>query len=157
SDQPMLETLSDETITGKEGSQLLNIMQTGQFAWMRQQIVPAMTLQGFDFAPARSSIPGLEPVGDDFMRTVFRELQTGDVGVAPSIDRSVYYVVKIDSRIPADDEQWTIVRNNFLSGQNDAAQDRLGGEMLSSEIPNWGDELFRKYDVQFISQEQPEE
>lgn len=151
SGKPMLEALADTTITGAPGSTLLSIMQTGQFAWMRQTIVPAMTLQGFDFAPVRSQIPGLEPVGDDFMRTVFRDLGPGDVGVAPSADRSVYYVVKIDTRIPATEEEWTIVRNNFLSGDEDSALDRLGNQLLSSEIPHWADELFRRYDVQLAS------
>ena len=156
SNQPMLETLADATVTGGEDSTLLNIMQTGQFSWMRQTIVPAMTLQGFDFAPVRSTIQGIEQVGDDFMQIVFRELDEGDVGVAPSLDRSVYYVVEIDSRIPADDEQHETVRNNYLAGREDAALDRLGGELLNREIPNWGDELLRKYDVQFAMPDEPE-
>jgi hypothetical protein len=154
SDKPMLESLADTTVTGEPNSTLLDIMQTGQFSWMRQTIVPAMTLQGFDFAPVRSQIPGLEPVGDDFMRTVFHELQPGEVGVAPSADRSVYYVVRIDTRIPSTEEEWNIVRNNFLSGSEDSALDRLGAQYMNSEIPHWADELFRQYDVQLASREE---
>jgi hypothetical protein len=154
SDKPMLETLADTTVTGQAGSTLLNIMQTGQFAWMRQTIVPAMTMQGFDFAPVQSQIPGLETVGEDFMKTVFRDLGPGDVGVAPSADRSVYYVVKVDTRIPANEEEWNIVRNNFLSGDEDSALDRLGATFMNSEIPFWANELFRTYDVRLASSEQ---
>lgn len=151
SDKPMLETLADVTVTGAPMTTLLNIMQTGQFAWMRQSIVPAMTLQGFDFAPVRSTIPGIEQAGDDFMKVVFDELKPGDVGVAPSADRSIYYVVKIETRIPATEEEWTTVRNNFLSGEYDPMVDRLGADLVNRETPHWANELFRKYDVQLPS------
>ncbi|MFV0442603.1 MAG: hypothetical protein ACK5Q5_03425 [Planctomycetaceae bacterium] len=147
SDKPMLETLADVTVSGKAGTQLVNIMQTGQFSWMRQTIVPAMTLQGFDIAPERSTVPGVENAGNDFMHAVFEDLKSGDVGVAPNADRSTYYVVKVDTRTPSTEAEWTTLRNNFLSGQNDNLVERLGAEMYNSEVPYWANELFRKYDV----------
>lgn len=148
SGRPLLEALGSESVTGAPNSPPLNILQTGQFSWMRQNIVPSMDFRRIEYVPVLSQIPGLEPLGEDFMRIVFDELQPGDVGVAPSVERTVYYVVRIDSRIPADEEQWNIVRNNYLSGAYEQAQQRMAADLVMAEIPDWRNELFRKYQVE---------
>lgn len=153
SGQPLLEALGSETVTGAADGPPLNITQTGQFAWMRQTMVPSMNMRQIDYIPEQTQIPGLEPVGEDFMRIAFDALQPGDVGVAPSAERTVFYVLRVDSRIPADDEQWNIVRNNYLSGVFDQAQQRMAAGLVQSEMPNWRDELYRKYQVIFREDE----
>lgn len=152
SGRPLLEALASETVTGAPNSPPLNILQTGQFSWMRQNIVPSMDFRRIEYVPVLSQIPGLEPLGEDFMRIVFDELKPGDVGVAPSAERTVYYVVRIDSRIPADEEQWNIVRNNYLSGAYDQAQQRMAADLVMAEIPDWRNELFRKYQVEILTE-----
>src|SRR5260370_36666097 len=42
--------------------------------------------------------------GRKFMQVIFNELAPGDIGVALNADASVYYIVKVTSRRPADRE-----------------------------------------------------
>jgi hypothetical protein len=154
SEKPMMELLADETVTGKPDDPVLSLTETGQFSWMRQSVVPSPNpFQRFDIVPQLGSVAGLEEVGEDFMETVFEDLKPGDVGVAPSRDRDYYYVVQVNNRIPSDDEQWDIVRNNFLAGQYSQLEDRMSSELMAANLPNWPEQLMEKYDVRFLQPE----
>lgn len=152
SDQPMMDLLSAETVTGKEGSEPLLLRRSGQFSWMRQSSAPAMGLQQPDMTPELSQPLAPEQVGEDFMKVVFDELGVNDVGVAPGEDHDVFYAVKIETRIPSTPEEWEIARTNFLAGgmQAETAERTMIRELRSEVMPYWPDQLFRKYDVQFL-------
>lgn len=45
-----------------------------------------------------TDIPLIKNAGNDFMKTVFEDLKEGEIGVAPNLDKSSYYIVKIVGR-----------------------------------------------------------
>ncbi len=150
SDQEMMDVLSDVTVTGNPDDPVLTVTRTGQFSWLRLSMAPSPNpFQRFQMVPQLSQPFGLEQVGEDFMKIVFDELQIGDVGVAPSLMRTHYYIVKIDSRIPETEEEWEIVRNNFLAEKHASAQRMLSRSLRMRLGTSWQQELLKKYDVAF--------
>ena len=57
-------------------------------------------------------------VTDDFMKVLFEDLEPQEVGVAPGIDRSVYYVVQPLNRFPSDESDKDAARERFLKGRH---------------------------------------
>jgi hypothetical protein len=157
SDKTMVEAFAGQTVTGEPSGPPLNIQSTQQFSWMRRQFVPTnnpFNQMGFDEVPQLTRLIGLEPVGEEFMETVFDELEPGQVGVAPSLAHSHYYVAKVIERFPSKPEDWEIVRTNFLSGRYDRLQMELERELFASNVPPWPDRLLETHEVQFREQEQ---
>jgi hypothetical protein len=56
---------------------------------------------------------GLESVGPDFMREVFK-LKQGDVAALPNYDKSIVYVVRLADQVETDEQ----LRSNFLEQAN---------------------------------------
>lgn len=98
SDQPMAATLNGTTITGAEGGQPLQPTETPRFSWLSTPRTPMANPLGFQ-PPELSAVPGIDNPGPKFMEMVFHELDKGEVGVAPNLDKSTYYVVQVNDRV----------------------------------------------------------
>ena len=72
------------------------VIETGAFAWLTTGTAGAFNQQ---VPPELSEIPGVQDIGDDFMRAVF-SLSVDEVGVAPNAPETVYYVVRVTSLTP---------------------------------------------------------
>lgn len=100
--QDLAAALGSETVTGDPGSLTLTVAESKEFSFWQDSSVPNM------FQP---SVRLGDPIiitkpGRKFMRVVFEELGEGETGVALNDDASVYYVVKVISRRPADRESF---------------------------------------------------
>jgi hypothetical protein len=112
-DQGLSEAFEGKTVSGKPDGQPLNVQQTEPFSWLRRLSVS--TQNPFDAPEATlSTISAVESAGEEFMRTVFEDLDVGETGVAPAADRSAYYVVQVKSRTPSDKAGMAKLRESFL-------------------------------------------
>ncbi|MEX0585505.1 MAG: hypothetical protein WD176_02595, partial [Pirellulales bacterium] len=167
SGQSLSASLSETTITGKEGDLFLTVTETPEFSWLSTPGAMGPNPFAVDL-PRIQDPPGVERVYEDFMRIVFDELQPGEVGVAPNSDRSIYYVVRVVSRTPTpDDAGYAAFRERFLREPVFQAhplfamqgiewpsiyQSMAIQQSLKSE-PNWTQGpkgLFTRHDVQMV-------
>ncbi|MSR56123.1 MAG: hypothetical protein EXS05_00375 [Planctomycetaceae bacterium] len=111
--QTMGEVLSGQTVTGAAQGLKLSIYRSPEFSWWRESTAPQPGM-------GRPEVELSNPVvvnnpGRKFMEYVFDDLNDGDVGMAPNNDASVFYVVKVVSRRPADREAF---KNAPLFGES---------------------------------------
>jgi hypothetical protein len=96
--------LAGETVTGNPRGLAVTVSgESPEFSFYRDSSAPSM------FGQRGPSIALDKPIvvnnpGRKFMKVVFDELGPDDVGIALNDDASVYYVVKVTSRRPADRE-----------------------------------------------------
>jgi hypothetical protein len=149
SKDPMGQAIADETVTGKPGTSYLSVRPTGKFSWYRMPVVPPRDMQAS--MPRLTEIAGLKPLGQQFMEKVFSDLKPGDVGVAESADKSEIYVVKIGSRTPSTPEELESFRQRFLARGITPEYRTLSQLEMQRYGRNGLDELWKKHDVQIVS------
>ena len=87
--------LSGQTINGTNDSPAASIRETAKFSWLRlPQSLPQFGLQ----QPTESTIDGIGQPGYPFMKTIFDDMQDGDVKVVANASRSAFYVVRVHDR-----------------------------------------------------------
>ncbi len=97
------ETLAGETVTGDAQGSALAVAESKEFSFWREPTAPNLMRSREE--PVQLDDPGVgSKPSRKFMRVVFDELGEGDVGVALNGDATIYYVVKVISRRPADRE-----------------------------------------------------
>jgi len=147
--------VGEETGDGEEsGSEVkdepLSVIQSPPFTWYRQS---SRGMQTNPFAPATLEfgvIPGIDGVNENFMKTI-AETPVGEVTVVPNVDRSVYYVVHVKARNPADPNapEAEAVRQQFMA--ENAPMSRVYSQMArsaSSELhQQWLTGFMRKHGV----------
>ncbi|MBI3860654.1 MAG: hypothetical protein HY290_02025 [Planctomycetia bacterium] len=110
SDKEFSAALADETVTGTSVGPALTAFISGEFSFWQESMVPnpmAMTRQ----TQVQLGNPsGVVNPGRQFMQVAFEQLSEGEVGIAPNDDASIYYVVKVLSRRPADREEFKTAR-----------------------------------------------
>ena len=147
SDGPFAEALAGQTVTGKEDGPPLKILDPGSFRWMRQSAAPNPGL----FQQPRAvmgAVPEVGPVDPSFMKSVFNELEPGDVGVAPDAGRNAWYAFELEDRSP-DGEQLAEQRPRFLR-EAAASQGPYAPQAADERFAaqrRWVAELFEKYGV----------
>ncbi|MEZ6056023.1 MAG: hypothetical protein R3C01_04895 [Planctomycetaceae bacterium] len=142
SGKPLPEALAEVRVVDDKDSPFLTVAETSQFSWMRA------TDQGPRVWQPSAIQAANEQVGDDFMKVVFAdELQAGNVVVAPDVDRTNYYVVRIIERKPDTPEDLEIVRNNYLAGKDSNAVRSLMGQTIGRSEGPWVSDLLAKYKV----------
>lgn len=149
-DKPMTEVLGEQTVTGSEDSLFLTVRETGEFTWMRKPVVPPTSMQ--QNAPVqRTVLPGLEDAGSRFMQTAFNKLDVDEVGVAPNIDSTAFYVIKINERQPTQDEldafRERFLRAGMLPDYRSMAQQTLGEFSV-----DWVERLWSNHEVVLMQQ-----
>lgn len=93
--------LSGESVTGAKSEEQISIIPTIDFSWLTMN----RSFPGSGGGPRISTIPLINNIGDNFMKTVFDEVANGETGVAVDEPKAVYYVVKvIDRDVPKDDD-----------------------------------------------------
>ncbi len=156
------EALAGQTITGAEGSPSVSVLNPPAFSWMTKAD-PRMSPNPFMTPPPEMTrlrtIPGR--IGESFMQTVFEDLQENAAGVAHSMDKEYYYVVKVFERTYGRFENIEQFREQFLSEQLFAPYQfsdypKLAQGELQQYRTDWSKELFEKHGVEIIEREVPE-
>lgn len=94
--------LGGQTVTGDPKSLSVTVYESPEFSFYRESSAPDPVRRN-----PRSDVQIGNPIvvtsaGRKFMRTVFDDIAMGEIGVALNDDASIYYVVKVVSRRPAD-------------------------------------------------------
>lgn len=96
--------LADETVTGTSVGASLVVFTSGEFTFWQDSSVANPMARSRQVQLGSPS--GVTNAGRKFMQVVFEQLADGDVGVALNDDASIYYVVKVLDRRPADREEF---------------------------------------------------
>ena len=104
SDKGFAEALAGETVTGDSQGTALAVAESKEFSFWREPTAPNPINRSRE-QPVQLDDPGVVTnPSRKFMHAIFDELGEGDIGVALNNDATVYYVVKVISRHPADRE-----------------------------------------------------
>lgn len=161
-DEDLSAILAGQTITGNEGSSSVSVVHPPSFSWM-SKADPRMSPNPFMTPPPERTqlrtVPGR--IADSFMETVFNELQPNEAGVAHSVDKDYFYVVKVIERTYGRSENLEAFREQFLKEQLFAPYQfsdypKLAQGQLQQYRTDWSKELFEKHGVEIIEQEEPE-
>jgi hypothetical protein len=101
SDKDFGAALAGETVTGTPKGLAVTTYESPEFSFYRASFAnPGMFSRE---APVELGDPiVVNGAGRGFMKTIFEDLAEGDIGAAINNDASVYYVVKVVTRRPAD-------------------------------------------------------
>ena len=91
-----------------------------------------------------SNVNRLEPVGADFMRSVFAA-QPGSSVVAPSENKSIYYVARIASFSPDEAD----LKQRFSADPDRRGPMSLAQEESSQLVQDWYENLYDEFGVKF--------
>jgi hypothetical protein len=106
--QDLKTALDSQTVTGTSVGSALTVIESDPFSYFEESTAadPRAQRRRIRFGnPA-----GVTNPGRDFMHTVFEQLADGDIGVALNDDATVFYVVKVFDRRPADREEFKDAR-----------------------------------------------
>jgi len=100
-ESPLETSLADQKVNPAAKEPVdLTIAESADFSRYRQSSAPMSFRQRLELGN-----PGVvDGAGEEFMKTVFEQMQPGEVQVIPNDDASIYYVVKVKSRTPASRE-----------------------------------------------------
>ncbi len=153
----MAATLENESVTGQEGSESLNVQATQPFSWLRQRQTPQMS---FQFRPQAEQsvirfadgVSTLNGVGHEFMKTIFEDMNDNDVSVVPNPDRTRYFLVQVTNRFPTKDMGMDGLHNSFAqAGQfnfmRSPVMDLMSGDILRPAVNEWKRSVWTKYNV----------
>ncbi|ADG68027.1 hypothetical protein Plim_2201 [Planctopirus limnophila DSM 3776] len=160
--KPLADIVKDQTITGKPESPVITLRDTNAFSWMTvDSSNPQMSFFKAFLRPALSNVTGVTGAGNDFMRTVFQDLQPGQVGAALNQDRSIVYLVEVTKRAGLPDSGLTSLeelRSEYLATSFIPEKSQFNlpttyqylTEGQSMELQQrWFDELRTRFDVKF--------
>jgi len=155
SKKPMPEALAGQKVTTATKGPALVVVPTPPFSWFTVQSAAPRDMMP-DQTPRLSDITGVTNADEAFMKSVFDEMQIGDVRVVPNYGPTVFYVVKVKTRHPADEAEKEAFRARFM-------KERLfgGGFMFGGRTPydylnmpeqqqlagDWMERLYAKYRV----------
>lgn len=155
------EALAGQTITGEEDAPSVSVVHPPSFSWM-SKADPRMSPNPFMTpAPERTqlrTLPGR--IGESFMETVFNELQPNETGVAHSVDKKYFYVVKVFERTYGLFEDLDAFRAQFMNEHLFAQfqfsdYQKLAQGQLMQYRTDWSKALFEKHHVEIIEQDEP--
>ncbi len=159
--EPFSTVFADTKLIGDDGLSL-DTTETQHMSWYRQSSAAgANALQ--QPPPEMNSIPGLPdvPVGQNFMHTVFREMEVGETRAVWNADYTYLFVVRVKKRVPSTPEEWNGSRAAFLADLPDALRFANFGlpmpvlqlaEGERQQHMSRGVDLFEEYDVQFADE-----
>ncbi|MEZ5950681.1 MAG: hypothetical protein R3C12_15990 [Planctomycetaceae bacterium] len=154
SDKTWAEALEGVTETGKEGSQSLVAVYTGEFSWLTQSSAP----QTNPFAPPPMEITQIPIVlggtSQEFMKRVFNEMENGAIGPVWSGDHRYIFVARVDNRTNLEQTQTDFLGPNtnlfsFFSPYEAIA--RAGGQSVAQQ---WTENLIERYQVKWQDAEE---
>lgn len=153
----MAATLESESITGQEGSATLTVRTSQPFSWLRQSQAAAQSFQQrpqaemsrIRFSDGFSTLDGID---EEFMKTIFNDMNDEDVRVVPNFDRSGYFIVHVTNRFPTSDSGMDGLQERFArEGQMDFMASPVPmlmvREVVDPVIVEWEKKMWMKYDV----------
>ena len=152
----MATALKDATVTGSKDGSALAVQKTLPFSWMRTSSASPMSFQRpqASLSPVMLESGGsLDRIGDDFMESVFNEMNDEEVSVVPNGDLSKYYVVHVTNRFPTPEIGEDGLRDRFSNeGKQFAfAQSPIVGVMQrdldSPASLAWEKSVWLRYDI----------
>jgi hypothetical protein len=131
--------VADQTVLGDADSAAIVVRGTQLFSWFEeelpaqmnfQQQQPTLRLSSVYFADGAGET--VRYAGNEFMKSVFEDLEAGEVAVVPDELRRSYYVAYVSDRI-ADE---AIMRQMFLQAGSSPTGFRSGSlsQLLSAEV-----------------------
>lgn len=155
SKKTMAETLAGQKVTKGDKAPSLVVVPTPPFSWYTVQSAAPRDLVP-DMMPRLSEITGVTDPDDGFMKAVFDEMKVGEVKVVPNHGPTVFYVVKLKTRHPADEAEREAFRarfmkerlfgNGFMYGGR-TPYDYLSMPEQQQLASSWMDRLYQKYRV----------
>lgn len=156
--QNLVESLEDETVTGKADGVPLARRVSMPFSWMRVTQAPQMSFQG---PQAERSIitfeqdggAPLDMIGDKFMETIFEDMSDEEVRVVPNFDFSAYHVVRVTNRFPTPEIGEDGLREDFAkeSQQNGFRSSPIlpvmGRDLNGPPASKWQQSIWKKYQI----------
>jgi hypothetical protein len=152
----MAETLKDATVAGKQESASVAVKSALPFSWMRTSSATPNSFQRPQVRLSTIQFDGggnLDMVGNEFMETVFNELNDEEVGIVPNADRSVYYVVHVKNRFPTPEIGEDGLRERFANeGRQFAFQQSPMMQPISQDLQgpafqDWVNSVWRRYGI----------
>ncbi|MEZ6059564.1 MAG: hypothetical protein R3C19_04310 [Planctomycetaceae bacterium] len=161
----MASVLEGRTVTDQSDGADLAVRTTQPFSWLKAPLTPQMNFQQqqqvtqstIQFSGDGTDVLG--SVGDEFMRTIFEEMNDGDIRVVPNFDRSAYYIVQVTNRFPTPEIGEDDLRERFLNeGQQFAFAgspiiDVMQREILLPANVEWEKAIWREFGVNPDSEE----
>lgn len=151
--------LDGKTVTGKPDGRPLRVLPTESFSWMRTSSAAQTSLFNRQ-PPELTDISVIEGEDREFMQTVFKRLDNGDVGVVPNLDRTIVYVVRVKNRKPATEEELAGMRKEFLDenlfgmshpmiGRMPSEYEMLAGRDRQELLREWIEQFESRFDVRW--------
>lgn len=117
-------SITSETVTGDANDPALTMIPTEEFTWLSQ----SRGAPGQPSVPRISTIPLISDVDNQFMKTVFEDLNDGDVGLVSDSTKSTFYVVKVLNRATSKNDDGGVAKQ-------EREQDFLKTEFTSRLFP----------------------
>jgi hypothetical protein len=163
SKQGMPEALAGQKVTPSDKGPAVVVVPTPPFAWYTVQSTAPRDLMP-DPAPRLSEITGVTSPDEAFMKAIFDEMKVGDVRVVPNLGPTVYYVVSVKTRHPADDAEKEAFRARFMKERLFSSGFMFGGRTTYDYLNmpqqqqlagDWMQRLYTKYNVRKNEEELP--
>ncbi len=158
---PFSAIFADTKLIGDDGLSL-STTESQHMSWYRQSSAGANFMQ--QPPPEMNSIPGLPdvPVGQTFMRTVFREMEVGETRAVWNADYTYMFVVRVKNRIPASQETFIAELPNAFNLYQMSQRFQqfrippppvlLLAQGQLQQLMSQGVDLFEEYEVQFADE-----
>lgn len=152
----MAEILKDATVAGQKESASVAVKSALPFSWMRTSSATPNSFQRPQVRLSTIQFDGggnLDMVGNEFMETVFNELNDEEVGIVPNADRSVYYVVHVKNRFPTPEIGEDGLRERFANeGRQFAFRQSPMMQPISQDLQgpafqDWVNSVWRRYGI----------
>lgn len=162
-DQPLSEIFAGQTVTGTADGPAISVLHPPSFSWL-SKADPRLSPNPFTTPPPEltrlRNVPGR--IGESFMETVFNELRPGEAGVAHSVDKDYFYVVRVHDRSYGRADDLAGFREAFLRepvfGQYFTSDyPKLAQGELASYQTDWSEALFQKHGAEIIPREHASE
>jgi hypothetical protein len=155
SKKAMPEALAGQKVTTAAKGPAVVVVPTPPFSWFTVQSTAPRDLMP-EQTPRLSEITGVTNPDEGFMKSVFDEMQVGDVRVVPNYGPTVFYVVKVKTRHPADEAEKEAFRARFMKERLFGSGFMFGGRTPYDYLNmpeqqqlagDWMERLFAKYRV----------
>ncbi|MGH7199071.1 MAG: hypothetical protein ACREJB_00595, partial [Planctomycetaceae bacterium] len=103
---PIRKELATLTVTGEPDGEPIEVRSTPPFTWLSKSTAPSANPFLPMMRPELSTVPGVPEVGEEFMQTVFEEMQVGESQVLADRSASTYYVIEVTDAAQARREQF---------------------------------------------------
>ncbi len=160
SKKSLLEALGEQTISTKEGSPKLSLLESQNFSWTSFPSTPRLNMFEPPPLPKISPITGFDFVDNEIMKTLFEKLKPGETGIVKDAGSTAYYVVQPKNRKPSSEGEIEAVRSNFLTSNmffRFSPYSSVFRNIAMSGNAAFAKNLREKYNMQFSVTKEPDQ